>query len=100
MVINAMEKIMRDLFSEYEHKLQMKCTCESCKEDVLAMVLNKVPPKYVTNEEKVMYIKASYVDKQEMTTLLVKLIECAKLVSDNPYCKTGEKAEVDQSSTV
>lgn len=100
MVINAMEKIIEDLFVEYENRLQMTCNCKSCKDDVLAMVLNKVPTKYVTNEEKITYVKASFVDKQAMTSLLVKLIECAKIVSENPRCETSKKTEVNRSFIV
>ncbi|MFS0879522.1 late competence development ComFB family protein [Metabacillus niabensis] len=91
MIINAMEKIMLDLLDEYKDKLQLTCTCNECMDDIIALTLNNVQPRYVTNKEKIMYIKASYVDKQEMTSLVVKLAECAKIVSDRPLCKTCQK---------
>lgn len=86
MVINAMERIMEELLDEYKHRLQLTCTCHTCLDDILALSLNKTTPRYVTNMEKVMYVKAEFVDKQEMTSLLVILAECAKIVSDNPLC--------------
>lgn len=91
MITNAMEKIMLDLLDEYKDKLQLTCTCNECMDDIIALTLNNVQPRYVTNKEKIMYIKASYVDKQEMTSLVVKLAECAKIVSDRPLCKTYQK---------
>lgn len=82
-----MERIMKDLLDEYKNRLQLTCTCDECLDDILALTLNKTQPHYVTNEDKIMYIKAQFIDKQEMTSLLVKLAECAKLVSDKPLCK-------------
>lgn len=90
MVINAMEKIMEELLEEYLDRLQMNCTCDVCKSDVLALVLNKVRPRYVTEPSKVAYIKAQYVDKQELTSLIVKLAECAKIVSEQPFCQNNK----------
>ncbi|HZH62638.1 MAG TPA: late competence development ComFB family protein [Metabacillus sp.] len=86
MLINAMERMMKELLEEYKHRLQLKCTCSTCLDDILALSLNKTTPRYVTNMEKVMYVKAELIDKQEITSLLVILAECAKIVSDNPQC--------------
>lgn len=86
MVINAMERIMKDLLDEYKNRLHMKCTCDACLDDILALSLNQTKPRYVTDMEKAMFIKAEFIDKQEMTSLLVKLAECAKVVSENPLC--------------
>ena len=82
-----MERIMKDLLDEYKNRLQLNCTCDECLDDILALTLNKTKPHYVTNVDKIMYIKAQFVDKQEMTSLLVKLAECAKVVSDKPLCQ-------------
>ncbi|MCM3162351.1 MULTISPECIES: late competence development ComFB family protein [Bacillaceae] len=88
MVINAMERIMKELLDEYKHGLHIKCTCSECMDDILALSLNQTKPRYVTNMDKVMYVKAEFVDKQAMTSLLVKLAECAKIVSDKPLCES------------
>jgi competence protein ComFB len=86
MVINAMERIIKDLLDEYKNGLHLNCTCDACLNDILALTLNKTTPRYVTKEENITYIKANYVDKQELTSLLVKLAECAKIVSNKPIC--------------
>ncbi|PLR67971.1 late competence development ComFB family protein [Bacillus sp. UMB0893] len=93
MVVNAMERIMIDLLDEYKSALQMNCTCDECLNDVLALVLNRIQPRYVTNPDKVAYVKAEFVDKQQMTTLIVKLAECAKIVSDVPRCENYVRGE-------
>ncbi|WP_412059733.1 late competence development ComFB family protein [Metabacillus idriensis] len=91
--MNAMERIMIDLLDEYKSALQMNCTCDECLNDVLALVLNRIQPRYVTNQNKVAYVKAEFVDKQQMTTLIVKLAECAKIVSDMPRCENYVRGE-------
>ncbi|WP_407638518.1 late competence development ComFB family protein [Bacillus alveayuensis] len=93
MVVNAMEKIMKDLLDEYLDRFQMRCTCEKCKTDLLALVLNKVPPYYVTDQNKIPYIKAKFADKQELTSLIVKLAECAKIISERPLCETMKQKQ-------
>lgn len=89
MVINAMERIIKDLLDEYKNRLYLRCTCDECLDDILALTLNKTLPRYVTKEENITYIKANFVDKQELTSLLVKLAECAKIVSNRPICHIG-----------
>ncbi|APH03571.1 late competence development ComFB family protein [Bacillus weihaiensis] len=91
MVTNAMERIINDLLDEYKNRLSLTCTCNECLDDILALTLNGIKPRYVTNPDKVMYVKAEYFDKQQMTSLLVRLAECAKFVSDHPTCKTQTK---------
>ena len=91
MVINAMEQIMKDLLDEYKNRLQLNCTCSACLDDILALTLNKIQPRYVAKVEKIAYVKAEFIDKQEMTSLLVKLAESAKIVSDRPQCQSDKK---------
>lgn len=86
MILNALEIILKQLLDEYIDQFHMSCTCERCRNDVLALALNKVQPHYVTDVEKIAYVKAEFFDRQQMTTLLVCLAECAKVVSENPKC--------------
>lgn len=96
MVINAMERIMKDLLDEYKNHLQLNCTCNDCLDDILVLTLNKTKPRYIAKVEKITYVKAEFIDKQELTSLLVKLAECAKIVSDKPQCQSDKK-EIDSN---
>ncbi|ASS90121.1 MAG: competence protein ComFB [Bacillaceae bacterium] len=86
MIVNALEKIMEELLDEYIDQFHMECTCPTCRNDVLALVLNRVQPRYVTSEDKITYVRAEFFDRQQMTSLLVSLAECARIVSENPRC--------------
>ncbi|MFY4775085.1 late competence development ComFB family protein [Metabacillus sp. RGM 3146] len=86
-----MEQIMEDLLKRYLDRFQMECICRKCQDDVLALSLNRVKPKYVTKESGVSYVKAAYFDQLEITSLVIILAECAKMVSENPRCENRIK---------
>lgn len=94
MLVNSKEIVLRELLDRYIPQLHMKCTCRVCKNDVLALSLNRAEPAYVTDKKKVAYAKAEMVDKQKNTALLVILAESAAIVSVNPseFCETREGA--------
>ncbi|MCD7034454.1 late competence development ComFB family protein [Metabacillus sp. GX 13764] len=94
MVVNVMEQIMADLLDTHLKSLQMNCTCEKCQSDVLALALNRTTPRYVTERAGTTYVKAAFIDKQEATSLIIILAECAKLVSDNPLCEKSRQNEM------
>ncbi|ASB87170.1 late competence development ComFB family protein [Bacillus sonorensis] len=91
MLVNAKEAVMEELFNQYIDQLNMSCLCSRCKEDVLALALNAVKPKYVTDKSKLAYIKAELVDKQKNTSMLVTLAEAARRVNENPHCEQHKK---------
>ncbi|MBV2241059.1 late competence development ComFB family protein [Bacillus inaquosorum] len=65
MLVNSKEIVMKELLDRYMDQLHMTCTCQVCKNDVLALSLNKVKPSYVTDLKKIAYTKAELVDKQK-----------------------------------
>ncbi|MDR4433194.1 late competence development ComFB family protein [Bacillus tequilensis] len=93
MLVNSKEIVMKELLDRYMDQLHMTCTCEVCKNDVLALSLNKVRPSYVTDLKKIAYSKAEMVDKQKNTAMLVILAESAAVVSENPsdLCQTKQE---------
>ncbi|CAN2248342.1 late competence development ComFB family protein [Bacillus vallismortis] len=95
MLVNSKEIIMKELLDRYMDQLHMTCTCQVCKNDVLALSLNQVRPSYVTDLKKIAYTKAELVDKQKNTAMLVILAESAAAVSDSPndLCQKKQEGE-------
>ncbi|MDP4526620.1 competence protein ComFB [Bacillus halotolerans] len=93
MLVNSKEIMMQELLDRYMGQLHMTCTCQVCKNDVLALSLNQVRPAYVTDLKKIAYTKAELVDKQKNTAMLVILAESAAVVSGNPsdQCETRQE---------
>ncbi|MDU1412129.1 MAG: late competence development ComFB family protein [Clostridium sp.] len=61
------------------------CTCEKCLDDMAALVLNSVKPKYVVSETGKIYTSAlNEVNKQEEIFILSQVIQAIETVSKNP----------------
>ena len=87
MVRNIMELIIASVYEQHEQELDMKCTCEQCRNDVLALALNRTKPRYITNEAHGPYVRATIEnDAQEWIHLLATVTQAASFVSDNPQC--------------
>ena len=57
MLVNSKEIILKELLDRHMPQLHMKCTCRVCKNDVLALSLNRAEPAYVTDKRKLLMQK-------------------------------------------
>ncbi len=84
-----MESVVEQLYKQHHHLLNMRCNCKKCEADVFAMVLNEIPPRYITNDDFAPYIKVAFEgDPQQLTKLLAIVTRAAKHVSDHPRCQS------------
>lgn len=61
------------------------CGCARCKEDIISMALNRIPPHYVSSDKGTLYAKAQMLSN-EMDIEIVKQIAVAmRIVSENPH---------------
>lgn len=90
-VFNAMEPLVAEALNENWSNMSMPCKCDQCKNDVFALTLNFVGPRYVTKDSGIAYVKAQYFDKQMKTNIYIKIGEAAKIVAENPQCGTNKK---------
>lgn len=57
-VHNLMEEIVRNCLREYLHSRPDLAGCdEQCQADIMAIVLNALPPKYVATDKGEMFVK-------------------------------------------
>jgi competence protein ComFB len=84
---NVMEEVVRDVLMQYKDHLQLNCLCERCLNDIMAIALNELPPRYITNEEYGPYVRAAHVaDRQGETNIILIVTKAAAFVSKNPLC--------------
>ena len=82
------KNIIEDIASDYLNiVLALRfdiCTCQICKNQMLAYILSKLPAKYVTSEAETLrtIIEQTKVEHQGEIARLI--IEAVKLVTDNP----------------
>ena len=60
------------------------CTCTQCKEDIMAIVLNKLPPHYVSTDKGALFERANQHNQRFDNELLPHLIRAAQLVEASP----------------
>jgi len=85
---NVMEEIVRDVLLQYKDQLQLTCQCERCFNDIMAIALNELPPRYIANEEYGPYVRAAHVaDRQGATNIILIVTKAATFVSEKPRCE-------------
>jgi competence protein ComFB len=84
-VHNVMEDAVEDLLNQHWGQLLISCHCDECKNDVLALSLNRLKPHYVRNQTGRAYTKADLMTEQAKATILTAIVESAKVVSAYPH---------------
>lgn len=60
------------------------CKCQRCREDVLAIVLNNLPPRYVSTDAGELFARASMLSQNSEREIVCELAKAMKLVGDKP----------------
>lgn len=91
-VYNVMEEVVLGVLQQYENELHLTCHCDRCKDDIMAIALNQLPPRYIVNDKLSPVIRAEHVaDRQGATNILSTVAKAARLVSANPRCENAKK---------
>ena len=64
------------------------CTCTQCKEDIMAITLNKLPPHYVSTDRGALFERANQHGLLFENEVLPHLIRAIQLVENSPRHKT------------
>lgn len=84
---NVMEEVVRDVLMQYKDQLQLTCQCERCLNDIMAIALNELPPRYIANGVYGPYVRAAHVaDRQGATNITLIVTKAATFVSSSPRC--------------
>lgn len=84
-LVNVMEKMV-DLKIE-EHISKSKCcSCEQCVEDIKAIALNNLPPKYVSTQKGELFSRLdSIMVKQHNVDIDIAVLNAIEFVSTHPH---------------
>lgn len=80
---NTMEQLVEQRFTELAPTLGC-CTCEICRNDIIAYALNHLPCKYVVSNAGVVYSKLFSLSQQHDTDIVAAITLGANTVRDNP----------------
>ena len=80
---NYMETLVEEVYSRCKDSLPC-CTCERCRDDVIAYALNRLPPRYAVTPEGGVYTKITGLERQYYTDIVAALTQAAQVVNTNP----------------
>lgn len=91
MIINVMERIVDEIYEEVlkTHEIFF-CDCQKCRDDVKAIVLNEIQPKYVSTDKGEAISKAEFQEVQFRIDVLDKIVKAIIKVGNNPQHKKEE----------
>lgn len=88
--VNMMESIAEEIFREFMIGYPLKCSCQKCKEDIIALTLNRVPPKYVSSHIGEVHIKTRYLNNQLRMDIMREIARSTLIVQMNPNHELAE----------
>lgn len=78
-----MEDIVVQLIDRIIANIDM-CKCDKCKTDILAIALNKLPPKYIVSEKGELFTKIQSLNEQFEIDIISVVTQAAMQVKQNP----------------
>ena len=60
------------------------CQCDSCRLDVMAIMLNKMEPRYVVTDQGALYAQMSDFDPQFKADMMTNMGLAVKIVKNRP----------------
>lgn len=84
MIRNYMEIIVEDTLPSVMKMSDLKCDCQQCKEDVMAIALNNLEPMYIASEKGIVYSKLNQFSGQFNADVVRELTFAIDKVKANP----------------
>ncbi len=80
---NLMENIVLEKYNSMKDEFA-RCQCEQCKYDILAFVLNRLPPKYFVTDKGALYAKLDFLTIEFDAAIVTELIKAFEMIGSNP----------------
>ena len=65
------------------------CQCDICRLDVMAIMLNNLPPKYVVTDTGALYAQLTDFDPQNKLDYMVSMTQAVQIVKGSPRHEPG-----------
>jgi competence protein ComFB len=80
---NIMEELVSSKLDEYMSSGAV-CNCDRCRADVLAMTLNRLPPKYVVSVSGDVYSRYETMKAQLQADVTMALLNAIQVINTSP----------------
>lgn len=81
---NYMEDMVAEILENLLSERNDLCRCKKCKQDMIALTLNKLPCKYIVTEKGRLYTKLTELELQLKVDIIKELIKAMNIVKANP----------------
>ncbi|HBH95660.1 MAG TPA: competence protein ComFB [Ruminococcaceae bacterium] len=96
-IVNVMERFVEQKMDEILPTVKC-CTCEKCLDDIRAMALNKLPPKYVSTDKGKLFSKLnSLKEKQNGVDIHIAVLSAIEFVAANPRHDHSQQGDEKKS---
>ncbi|KAA8675388.1 late competence development ComFB family protein [Clostridium sp. WLY-B-L2] len=85
MVKNYMEDVVDKLLPEVLKNYDNICKCPKCIDDIKAIVLNNLKPRYISTEKGLLYTKINELSREFNTNVIKEIALAINIVSENPH---------------
>jgi competence protein ComFB len=84
---NYMEEVTEEVLDNILPTQKDLCKCEHCRLDIIALALNRLPPKYVVTTLGRAHTKLEATKAQFRVDITTELVNAIKVVKNNPRHK-------------
>ncbi len=85
LVRNYMEDVVDELLPRVLENYDNICKCPRCIDDIKAIVLNNLKPKYISTEKGLLYTKTNELSREFTTNVIKEIALAINIVSKNPH---------------
>ena len=82
---NCMEEIVVHTLDQLLAKTPELCHCDECRESMLALALNSLPPVYTVSQRGESFAKSKELDMQLNADVMAAVCRAVEIVSTNPH---------------
>jgi len=86
---NVTETIVREALQEYLRKAKLPCSCPRCQADILALTLNRLPPRYAVSLKGEILTEWETRALPSQTRIISELVRAAETVANSPSHPLG-----------
>jgi len=90
MLVNMTEYIVKERLESLMEDYPDICHCEKCRDDMLAIVLNQLPPQYVSTHKGELFKRIASNGMQKSVDLNIVILKAITLVSQSPQHEAEE----------
>ncbi len=80
----AVRRILPDIIRDYLKTHPHICTCDLCKDDIMALALNQLPPHYVVSDRGTIFTQVSFDQIGGKAQVVAAITRAIEQVSNKP----------------